>query len=389
MRNICVITGTRADYGLLSGIMYAIKSSDEFELQIIASCMHLSEDFGLTYKEIERDGYIINEKIDMLLPGNSTLSVSKSIGKGVIAFADAYERLKPDLIIILGDRFEALSAAQTAMIANIPIAHIHGGEVTEGAIDESIRHAITKMSNLHFVSTLEFKKRVIQLGEQPDRIVVSGAPGLDNIKNMQKISKKKCENILNYKFLKRNFLITYHPETIQSSAEVCIDNLLIALNHFPDAGIIFTGPNADVGGNLIMEKLKNYASENSPRVTFFNSLGYDKYLKTLQHIDCVIGNSSSGLIEAPSFKIPTINIGDRQKGRIRASSVIDCDETVDGIIAGIREGLSDTFKYKLRHNINPYGDGNAAKIIMQTIKEIKFNKLLRKPFYDIMIGAVD
>ena len=239
MRNICVITGTRADYGLLSGIMYAIKSSDEFELQIIASCMHLSEDFGLTYKEIERDGYIINEKIDMLLPGNSTLSVSKSIGKGVIAFADAYERLKPDLIIILGDRFEALSAAQTAMIANIPIAHIHGGEVTEGAIDESIRHAITKMSNLHFVSTLEFKKRVIQLGEQPDRIVVSGAPGLDNIKNMQKISKKKCENILNYKFLKRNFLITYHPETIQSSAEVCIDNLLIALNHFPDAGIIF------------------------------------------------------------------------------------------------------------------------------------------------------
>ena len=200
MRNICVVTGTRADYGLLSGIMYAIKSSDEFKLQIIASCMHLSKDFGLTYKEIERDGYIINEKIDMLFPGNSTLSVSKSIGIGVIAFADAYVRLKPDLIIILGDRFEALSAAQSAMIANIPIAHIHGGEVTEGAIDESIRHAITKMSNLHFVSTLEFKKRVIQLGEQPDRIIVSGAPGLDNIKKMQKISKKKCESMLNINF---------------------------------------------------------------------------------------------------------------------------------------------------------------------------------------------
>ena len=309
MYKICVVTGTRADYGLLSGTISALNSSNDFELQIIASCMHLSAEFGFTYKEIERDGYVINEKIEMLCPGDDALSVSKSMGNGVIAFAAAYAKLKPDMIIILGDRFEALSAAQTAMISNIPIAHIHGGEITEGAIDESIRHAITKMSNLHFVSTLEFKRRVIQLGELPERVFVSGAPGIDNIKKMPQITKQKCEEILNYKFSKRNFLVTYHPLTIGSFKKDFIDNLLIALNNFSDVGIIFTGSNADVGGKFITKKLKLYASQNGSRVMFSESLGYDKYLKTLQHVDCVIGNSSSGLLEAPSFKIPTINIG--------------------------------------------------------------------------------
>lgn len=384
MRKICIVTGSRADYGLLSGLISVISDSEDFQLQIIASCMHLSSEFGFTYREIEGDGYVIDEKVEMLLPGDDAVSVSKSIGTGVIAFAEAYKNLDPDLVVILGDRFEALAAAQTAMIANLPIAHIHGGEITEGAIDESIRHAITKMSNLHFVSTTQFKKRVIQMGELPSRVFISGAPGIDNIKKLDSISKQECEEMLNFQLSDTNILITYHPLTIDNSLSIKgIDNLLLAMELISEAKFIITYPNADAGGRVIIEKLKLFSDANSDRVLFIESLGYERYLKTLQHINCVVGNSSSGLIEVPSFNIPTVNIGDRQKGRTRGSTVIDCDESVDSIVKSVRLALSDSFKAKCLDQVNPYGEGNASNIIIETLKNIDFAKIVRKPFHHI------
>ena len=383
MRKICVVTGSRADYGLLSGVMSAVSDSNDFHLQVIASCMHLSEDFGFTYKEIESDGFVIDEKVDMLVPGDDAISVSKSVGNGVIAFAEAYVRLNPDLVVILGDRFEALAAAQTAMIANLPIAHIHGGEITEGAIDESIRHSITKMSNLHFASTAQYAQRVIQMGELPSRVFISGAPGIDNITKMDMISRQECEKMLDFRLSETNILITYHPLTITNSASNGIDNLLSAMELLSDAVFIITYTNADAGGRDIIEKLKLFSDANPDRVLFIESLGYERYLKTLQHIDCVVGNSSSGLIEVPSFNIPTVNIGDRQKGRIRGSTVIDCDESVDSIVRSVRLALSDSFKAAWSEEVNPYGEGNAAQIILEALRNIDFTQVVRKPFHHV------
>ena len=383
MRKICVVTGSRADYGLLSGLMSAISDSKDFHLQIIASCMHLSAEFGFTYKEIESDGFVIDEKIEMLVPGDDAISVSKSVGTGVIGFADAYERLDPDLVVILGDRFEALAAAQTAMITNLPIAHIHGGEITEGAIDESIRHAITKMSNLHFVSTEQFAQRVIQMGELPSRVFVSGATGIDNITKMELISRQECEQMLNFQLSDTNILITYHSVTIPNSVSNGIQNLLSAIEFLPDATFIITYPNADAGGRAIIEKLKSFSKANSDRVLFIESLGYKRYLKTLQHMSCVVGNSSSGLIEVPSFKIPTVNIGDRQKGRTRGATVIDCDESISSIVRSVRLALSTSFKSTLSEVINPYGKGKATQIILETLKITDFTNIVRKPFHHV------
>ena len=382
MRNICVITGTRADYGLLSGIMYAIKSSDEFELQIIASCMHLSEDFGLTYKEIERDGYIINEKIDMLLPGNSTLSVSKSIGKGVIAFADAYERLKPDLIIILGDRFEALSAAQTAMIANIPIAHIHGGEVTEGAIDESIRHAITKMSSIHFTTTKEASSRVRQMGEDPEQIVVTGSPGIDQIFTVPLMERASFFDSLGLKPQKRNFIITLHPETLSKNNKLMAHAMLSALNAFSNIGLIFTGSNADPGAAELDEIISTWAAKRKNAV-FYKSLGSSRYFSALKHCDLVLGNSSSGLYEAASFGTPTVNIGDRQARRVRPISVFDCRPEVKDIYKAIDSALTKDWSGIK----SPYGDGQAALRIVSYLASVTNPAaLIRKSFKDLEYG---
>ena len=266
---------------------------------------------------------------------------------------------------------------------NFPIAHIHGGEITEGAVDESIRHAITKMSHLHFVSTPKFAKRVVQMGELPSRVFVSGAPGIDNIMNMPPISKKACEQLLNFPLSEKNFLVTYHPVTIPTVPDKGVDNLLLALEKFPEANLIITSPNADAGGRVIINKLKAFADANPKRTLFVESLGYERYLKTLQHMDCVIGNSSSGLIEAPSFKIPIINIGDRQKGRTRSLAVIDCDDSLDSIVQAIETSLSETFKSTAEKSINPYGQGKAAETIVDTLKKIDFNQLLRKPFWDV------
>ncbi|MFK8066923.1 MAG: UDP-N-acetylglucosamine 2-epimerase [Gammaproteobacteria bacterium] len=369
---------------MLSGLMTCLRGSDEFELQVIASAMHLSQAHGLTYKEIERDGFVINEKVQMIGTDDNESSIAKSIGQGVIGFSEAFERLRPELVIILGDRFEALAAAQTAMINRIPIAHIHGGEVTEGAVDESIRHAITKMANIHFVATKEFRRRVIQLGEQPDRVFVCGAPGIDNIKQIKKIKQSTFEKKIDFKLGKINFLVTYHPVTLSTIDEYqCLENLFDALDHFTDAKVIMTFPNADADGKYIIEQLHKYADKNKQRVYLTESLGFRNYLQALFHVDCVIGNSSSGLIEVPSFKIPTVNIGDRQKGRPRADSIIDCDENKSSIIASIELALSKSFQATLASVKNPYGNGEAAESIMNSLTTLNFSELIRKPFYDL------
>jgi len=383
-RKICVVTGTRADYGLLSGLMMKIQHSEEFELQLIATAMHLSPEFGLTYRHIEDDGFVINEKIEMLLSGDTAISITKSMGLGVIGFADAYDRLRPELVVILGDRFEALAAAQAAMIAKIPIAHIHGGEVTEGAVDESIRHSITKMSHLHFVATDEFRKRVIQLGEQPSSVYVSGAPGIDNIKNMDLLDRSAFEDSLGFDLGKMCFLVTYHPVTLATANDSnSMINLLKALDAFPEAKVIITFPNADAEGRQLINQIKQYAAKQLDRIFVTNSLGQVRYLSALKHVDAVIGNSSSGLLEVPSFKKPTINIGDRQKGRLKADSVIDCAESTSAIVEAIHLGLSNEFRKTLQITENPYGDGNAAQQILDVLTNYDFAKLIRKPFYDI------
>lgn len=384
MRKVCVVTGTRAEYGLLSGLMNALQDSADFELQIIASSMHLSPEFGLTYKDIESDGFYIDAKVEMLLSGDSSVATCKSMGLGLISFSDAYQLLLPDIVIILGDRFEALVAAQAAMILKIPIAHLHGGEVTEGAVDESIRHAITKMSNIHFVATAEFRQRIIQMGELPERVIISGAPGIDNIKRITEVDKSAIEKNIGFELGETNFLVTYHPVTLASAAvDNSLDNLFAVLDSYPEAKIIITFPNADAEGRGIIKQLKAYSSANKGRVLLVESLGFTNYLRVLPHMDCVIGNSSSGLLEVPSFRVPTVNIGDRQKGRLRAESVIDCGTSAESIHAAIERALSDLYKKSIKHVKNPYGEGNAINIIVETLMNTDFSSLIRKPFYDI------
>ncbi len=383
-RKVAVVTGARADYGLLFWLMKEIQQDDELELQIIASAMHLSPEFGLTYQQIEKDGFVIDEKIEMLLSGDSSVSIAKSMGLGTVSFADSFARLKPDLVVLLGDRFESLSAAQAAMIAKIPIAHIHGGEVTEGAVDESIRHAITKMSQLHFVATEEFRRRVIQLGEQPKSVYVTGAPGVDNIKRMRLLGRKAFEKSIGFNLTKQNFLVTYHPVTLaESSTSNRMENLFVALDSFPKAKVIITFPNADAEGRQLIEQITEYAGRNKERVYITASLGQLGYLSALQHVDAVIGNSSSGLLEAPSFKKPTVNIGDRQKGRLKAESVIDSSESAESITHAIQVALSDDFAAVLSRVENPYGQGEAVKVMLDVIKKVDVKSLIRKPFYDV------
>src|SRR3989338_4133875 len=321
MRKICIITGTRAEYGLLYWLMKEMQSNASLELQVIVTGMHLSPEFGLTYKEIEKE-FSINKKIEMLLSSDTPIGISKSMGLAQISFAEAYEDLSPDIAVVLGDRFEIFSAATAAMIARIPIAHIHGGETTEGAFDEAIRHSVTKMSHLHFVATEEYRQRGIQLGEDPKRVFNFGAPGLDNINNLHLLTKEEFEESIGFKLGMKNLLVTFHPVTLeQSTAKEQFQQLLFALDSLSDTHIIFTKANADTDGRIINYMIDSYVSANSNKSIAFTSLGQLRYLSALQNVDAVVGNSSSGLIEAPSFKIGTINIGDRQKGRIKAASV--------------------------------------------------------------------
>ena len=384
-RKICVITGTRAEYGLLAGLMKKIRDDSELDLQIIATAAHLSPEFGLTYREIEKDNFIINEKIEMLLSSDTAVGITKSMGVELISFADTLNRLKPDIIVILGDRYEMLIAATAAMIARIPVAHISGGDITEGAIDDAIRHCISKMSLLHFPSTETYRKRIIQLGENPERVFNVGAIGLDNIKNLKLLSREEFESATDFSLRKINFLVTYHPVTLSDTpAKVTFQKLLNVLDLYPDAGIIFTQSNADNEGRIIYEMLKDYVDKNKTHTKLFQSLGQIRYLSAIQYVDAVIGNSSSGIIEVPAFYKPTVNIGVRQKGRLMPKSVICCDDDEQSIKSAIDLALSEKFLAEIKTQSNPYWNGGAVEKIFDVLKNFKLSgNSLMKMFYDV------
>jgi len=384
-RKVCVVTGTRAEYGLLYWLMKEIQEDSDLELQIIATGMHLSPEFGLTYRQIDKDGFKIDKKIEMLLSSDTPVGISKSMGLGMIGFAEAYADLKPDIIVLLGDRFEIFSAAAAAMIACISIAHLHGGEITEGAFDEAIRHSITKMSHLHFTATEEYRRRVIQLGEDPTRVFAVGGLGTDNIKKLKLMIREEFEESINFRLGPKNFVITFHPATLEhKTAEEQFMNILDALDELQNTRFIFTKPNADTGGRIIIKMIDKYVSKNSHKAASFVSLGRLRYLSAMQFIDGVVGNSSSGLTEVPTFKIGTINIGDRQRGRIKADSVIDCEPNKDSILTAIKNLYSKEFHDRLKNIINPYGEGGAAEKIKKVLKEKDISNILKKHFYDIV-----
>lgn len=386
MKRIGIMTGTRAEYGLLKSLMQEINKDNDLELYLIVSGMHLSPEFGMTYKEIEEDGFEINAKVEMLLSSDSPAGISKSIGLGVIGFADEFQRADLDMLILLGDRYEALSAAISAMVMRIPIAHLHGGELTEGAIDEGIRHSITKMSYLHFTSTEQYRSRVIQLGENPKRVFYVGALGVENIKKINLMTKEELEKSIHFEIDENTVVVTYHPVTLENNTvEEQFLNLLKVLDRNPKIRMIFTKANADTNGRIVNELIDKYAAQNSERACAFMSLGQKRYLSALKYCRIVIGNSSSGIIEAPSFGKPIINIGDRQKGRICADSVINCGYTQQEIQQAMETALTEEFENKARNCRNPYEKENTAANIISVIKDYLLNDKikLKKGFYDI------
>lgn len=383
-RKICVVTGTRAEYGLLYWLMKEIQADDELELQIIATGQHLSPEFGLTYKNIEADVFAINAKVEMLLSSDSPVGIAKSVGLGTIGFADALARLQPDIMVLLGDRFEALAAAQTAMILRIPIAHIHGGESTEGAIDEAIRHSITKMSQIHFVSEPEYRDRVIQLGENPESIFEVGAVGIDNIVRLKLLGLQELEKQINFSLGKKFFLVTYHPETLTGKSPVeALKTLFAVFDEFPEYKLIFTQANSDAGGRIINEQIEAYAKKNKERVLLVKSLGQLRYLSAMKLCAAVVGNSSSGLLEAPVFHVPTINIGDRQKGRKRYPSVIDCNEDKQQLLSAIQSLRDSKFLQKIQSMEIPHTDGKIAVTMKDMLKQAELSNICQKKFYDL------
>jgi len=384
LRKVCVVTGARAEYGLLFPIIKEINNHNSLELQIISTCMHHSPEFGLTYKEIELDGFKIDWKVEMLLSSDTPVGIAKSMGLATIGFSDAYEQLKPDIIIILGDRFELLSAASAALVARIPIAHIHGGETTEGAIDESIRHSITKMSHLHFTTTEIHMKRVIQLGENKENVYNFGAPGIDNIINFDLLTLKEFEKAIDFKLSNRNILVTFHPVTLEkSTAGEQFKNLLQVLNSLDNTTIIFTKANADTDGRIINKMIDEFILSKPNSRVAFTSLGQLRYLSAIQFMHGVVGNSSSGLIEVPSFKVGTVNIGDRQKGRERGRSIIDCEPSTKDISIALKKLFSQSFRNSLKDVTNPYGEGDTSKKIVKILSKKSLHNIIKKKFYNI------
>lgn len=389
MRKICVVTGTRADYGLLYWLIKEIEADKDLELQLIATGMHLSAEFGLTYKEIEKD-FKIDKKIDILLFDDTPIGISKSMALAQVGFAEAYEELKPDIVVVLGDRYEIMSATTAAMLSRIPIAHIHGGETTEGAVDEAIRHGITKMSHIHFTAADEYRNRVIQLGEYPDRVYNVGGLGIENIKKLKLLSKDELEKSIDFRLNKKNILVTFHTVTLENStAKKQFQELLDAVDELEDTNIIFTKANSDTDGRVINGMIDEYVTKHSDKSICFTSMGQLRYLSALEYVDAVVGNSSSGLLEAPSFKIGTINIGDRQKGRIKAKSVIDCEANKNGITDAFKELYSKEFQQLLKKVHNPYGDGCASKKIVEVLKSADLKGILKKSFYNINPRGLD
>jgi UDP-hydrolysing UDP-N-acetyl-D-glucosamine 2-epimerase len=385
MRKICVVTATRAEYGLLKCLLEDIQNDSVLELQLISTGSHLSPEFGLTNQQILDDGFVVNKTVEILLSSDTPVGVSKSMGLAQISFSEAFDELKPDIVVVLGDRYELIPIVSAANIARIPVAHLSGGELTEGAIDELIRHAITKLSQLHFTAMDEYSTRVIQMGEQPERVFTVGEVGLDNLLRMQLMSKDEFENSISCKLKERNLLFTYHPETTQDIAEVERDfrEILSALDTLEHTLVIFTKANADVGGRLINKMIDKYVAENTEKAIAFTSLGQLRYLSALQYMDAVVGNSSSGIVEAPSFKLATINIGNRQKGRVRANSTIDVSVNKADLTSALAEVYTPEFMASLKHIVNPYGRGNSSEKVVQTLKTVELSSLKTKQFYDV------
>ena len=383
-RKITVITGTRAEFGLLYWVIKEIQDDHDLELQLVVTGMHLSPEFGLTVKDIEEHDIPIAKKIETLLSSDTSIGISKSMGLGMISFSEVFDELDPDLCLVLGDRFEIFSAVAAAMIARIPVAHCHGGEATEGLIDEPIRHSITKMSHLHFTSTDTYKKRVMQLGEQPERVFNVGALGIENIYRLDLLDKLSFEESIDFTLGEQNFLVTHHPVTLEEkTAEKQIDELLKAIDAFPDAKVIFTMPNADTDGRILIKRIEEYVDDNVDRSVAFTSLGQLRYLSALKHVDVVIGNSSSGLIEVPSFSTPTVNIGDRQKGRVAGPTVIQTVTNANDIQEAIQKALNKTFIKSIQGEKNPYDSGFSSEKILPVLKNFELDDILKKEFYDI------
>jgi GDP/UDP-N,N'-diacetylbacillosamine 2-epimerase (hydrolysing) len=383
-RKICVITGTRAEYGLLRWVMQGIKDASDVTLQIVATGMHLSPEFGLTYREIEKEGFRIDRKVEMLTSSDTAVGIAKSIGLGVIGFADALNDLQPNLIVVLGDRFEIFAAVSAALVARIPVAHLHGGETTEGAFDEALRHSITKMSHLHFVAAEEYRQRVIQLGEHPDRVFLVGGLGIDNIQRLQLLDRSELEASLDFQLGLKNLLITFHPVTLenQSSAQQMAE-LLAALEKLgEETHLIFTMPNADNGGRELICMVEQFVA-NHKNARAYTSLGQLRFLSAVKLVDGVVGNSSSGLAEAPSLSTGIVNIGDRQRGRLKAKSVIDCAPQCEAISLAIAKLYDTEYRQALSSVINPYGNGGASQKIVQTLRRYDLTDVSKKSFYDI------
>lgn len=387
-RKVCVITGTRADYGLLRLLMQGIRDDAALKLQILATGMHLSLAFGLTYREIEEDGFTIDEKAQMPLSDNSAAGVAKSVGHGVVAITESLERLRPDIVVLLGDRFETLAAASAALILGIPVAHIHGGEVTEGAFDDAIRHAVTKMASFHFVAAGEYQRRVIQLGEHPERVFMVGGIGIDAIQQTPLLDRAGVEQALGFPLKDKSLLVTFHPATREGASPAAqMTELLAALEELKDTQLIFTLPNADTLAQSITALIEDFVARHA-NARAYVSLGSRRYLSCMAQVDGVVGNSSSGLLEAPSLGIGTVNIGDRQRGRLTAQSVINCPPERAAIEAALRELYSPPFRQRLAGGIeSPYGNGGATARILARLRDLSLEKVLKKSFYDLPPGA--
>ena len=381
---LCVITGTRAEYGLLRPLMKLVQEDSELELQLLVTGMHLAPEYGETWKTIEADGFQINSKVEMLLADDTATGVAKSTAMGLLGTVTELERLAPDWVIVLGDRYEIFAAVSACVFLRTPVAHFHGGETTEGAFDEYFRHAITKMSHLHFTATDDYRRRVIQLGEQPERVFALGAPGLDAIDELELLDLETFEEAISFRLSSKNALVTYHPETLDEGDPVVrFEEVLSAFDEFPDLGIIFTYPNADTGGKALIKRLEMYLNENSSRACGHISLGQLRYFSALHHVDVVIGNSSSGLIEAPVFGTPTVNIGGRQRGRSRGASVIDCQLDRNSVAGAIRRALSEEFHEEIKGSQSPYGKKGASREALEILQRTDRSGIVQKKFYDI------
>lgn len=384
MRRICVFTGGRAEYGLLKPLLTELQKDESVELKLLVAGMHLSREFGLTYEAIENDGFVCDEKVEMILSSDSSISISKSMGLGLIGFSEALMRLQPDILVTLGDRYENMAVVTSAWVCRIPVAHIQGGEITLGAIDDQFRHCITKMSTLHFVTTDEYKNRVIQLGEHPSRVFNVGAINVDALHKIKVLSKVELEKDIGFEFGNKTLLITFHPVTLENNtAESNFQQLLDAIDDFDDLKIIFTKTLADTDGRVINEMIDNYVAENSSKSIAFTSMGQLRYMSALQYVDAVAGNSSSGIIETPSFKVPTLNVGKREQGRIVADNVICVKQDVAEIKQALEKALSTEFKESLKDMANPYEKPDTAINIAKTLAEYPLKNTTMKEFYDL------